>query len=194
MKNIFSFLILVLSAVVLACTDGQERTHKSPQEILQENKLLDSFSENIKYIPEKYTETITDTTLSNGFRVKISYFTDMNNSILKETKKDTIHLKEYYRERKTKIIVYKNSKELFNKTFDKTSIFKSYNLQFEEIKDYQLNSVFINQYKSIQNNSISITVSFCTIDTNKCLFYKLSINNKGVSTFNLVENNNNFYH
>ena len=52
---------------------------KTNTEVLKEHKLLDSFSEQIKYIPEKYTEVITDTILSNGFRVKIKYYYDMKN-------------------------------------------------------------------------------------------------------------------
>ena len=72
MKNIFCFLILVLSAVILACTDGQERTHKSAQEILQENKLLDSFSEKqVKFIPEAYAEKTIETGFDKGYEIHV---------------------------------------------------------------------------------------------------------------------------
>lgn len=116
MKNSFYFLILVLSAVMLACTDGQERTHKSPQEILQENKLLDSFSEKqVKFIPESYAEKTTDTIFDNGYEVHIKMYSDMNNHITVKLKDETVK----YRDFNLEIIVVKDGKTLMNKTFNK---------------------------------------------------------------------------
>lgn len=181
------FFVVILSFI--AC-DGQDRMHKAPQEVLLENKLLDSFSENITYIPKEYTEVVTDTILSNGFRIKIKYYTDMNNSILEEKTIDSIKHKNYYRDGIATIIVTKNSTELLNKTFTKSSFAQLEN----EIDTLQMGLIYINQQESLKENKASIYFPFCTIDTSHCLFYELSINNQGETDIKLVSNNNNFYH
>ncbi|WOD43065.1 hypothetical protein [Hwangdonia lutea] len=66
-------LCFTLIFTLLSC-DGRDRIYKTNAEVLKENKLFDSFSEAIKYIPEQRTEILTDTILSTGFQVKIQYY------------------------------------------------------------------------------------------------------------------------
>ena len=49
--NKIALLLFILLVTLISC-DGRERAHKSNTEVLIENKLLDSFSESIKYIPD----------------------------------------------------------------------------------------------------------------------------------------------
>ncbi|PNQ72345.1 hypothetical protein C1T31_12415 [Hanstruepera neustonica] len=96
MKNLFYIIAFVFSMVFWACTDGQERMHQSPQEILQENKLLDSFSEKvIRFIPETYAEKTTDTIFDNGYIVKVKMYTDMDNHITVKLDDETVNYRDY---------------------------------------------------------------------------------------------------
>jgi len=75
--------ILLLILISLINCDGRDRAYKTNQEVLTENNLLESFSENVKYFPESYSEIETDSILNNDSRVVIKLFTDMNSSVVK---------------------------------------------------------------------------------------------------------------
>ena len=114
MKNI----LFIVTFVIIACLscDGKDRVHLSNAQILKEHKLLDSFSEDIKYFPEKYTEVAIDTILSNGFTVKIKTYADMENSILKTYKEDNIIHKKYYRNINSDIQIKNNNEIIYQAT------------------------------------------------------------------------------
>lgn len=110
-----SLIILFAIAMCFAACDGRDRLHKTPQEVLQETKLLDSFSENITYIPAGYAEKITDTIFSNGYNIHIKMYSDMENHISSYSGKDTIN----YRDFNLDIKVVKDGKIIMEKTFNK---------------------------------------------------------------------------
>jgi len=106
------FLIIVL----VSCSDGQDRIYKSHHEILQENKLLDSFSnKEILFIPESYAEKVTDTTFNNGYSVHVKMFSDMYNFVTVKSGKENINFRDFNLE----IKVIKNGEVLLDKTFNK---------------------------------------------------------------------------
>lgn len=96
MKNLFYIAAFIFSMVFWACTDGQERMYKSPQEVLHENKLLDSFSDKeIRFIPETYAEKTTDTIFDNGYVVKVKMYSDMENHITVKLGDETINYRDF---------------------------------------------------------------------------------------------------
>ena len=165
--------------ITLISCDGRERAHKSNTDVLIENKLLDSFSESIKYIPETYSETITDTILSNGFKVKIKTYSDMNTSVLNEIKKDGIHYKEYHRNFNAHIMVFKNDIEIFNKTINKSFLLKQDDLTESDFEMTTLNSIWLDEMSSIQKDKIIIDVAFAKTDEVIGKTYKISIDSNG---------------
>lgn len=89
-------LFFTIIIAFLACADGQERMHKSPQEVLQENKLLDSFSEKqIRFSPETYAEKTTDTIFENGYKVHVKMYSDMNNHIAVEVGNEIVNYRDF---------------------------------------------------------------------------------------------------
>ena len=119
--NRLHILILVIIIAFISC-DGRDRAYLTNEDILQENKLLDSFSENIQYIPEAYSEAITDTILSNGFRVKIKTYTDLNKNVSLTNIKDSITYTKHYRNYKFDVLIEKENKVIYQKFFDKNVI------------------------------------------------------------------------
>jgi hypothetical protein len=175
MKTLLSTLFLI-SLFFLASCDGRDRVYKTNTDILKENKLLDSFSESITYIPETYTEIVTDTILSNGFHIKMKTYSNMEHSVLNEFEQNTITHKEFYREFVSEVIITKNSKEIFNKTIDKHF--------FDKIKnDLQLDNTIIklmvDESSSFKKNSIILSAMFQKIDSKKVRFCDIIIDSEG---------------
>ncbi|WP_397362625.1 hypothetical protein [Olleya sp. R77988] len=191
--NKYTLLLFGILIAFLSC-DGRDRVNKTPKEILVENKLLDSFSENIKYFPEKYTETTTDTILSNGFRVKIRYFSHMKEYVTESYTKDSINYKKHYYDFVSRITVYKDDKEVYKKDLYKRSL-EEHSKEFaESVQKLIMNPPYIDEENSLKNNKVYIVIPLCNSDTSTCLFYYAIIDNKGDFEYRLMPNNNNFYH
>lgn len=174
-KYIFILAFICIGIASVSC-DGRDRVYKSNSDILTEGQLLDSFSENISYIPETYTEVVTDTILSNGFQIKMKTYSNMNQNVLHEFKRDTINYKEYYREFVSEVVVLKNSKEIFNKTIDK--------LFFDKIKNnLQLNNAIVklmfDASSSVESNSVVLSLLIENIDSKKISFCDIIIDSEG---------------
>lgn len=175
MKTILStfFLILIIS---LASCDGRDRVYKNNTDILKENKLLDSFSESITYIPETYTEIVTDTILSNGFQIRMKTYSNMEHSVLNKFEENSIKHLVFYREFESEVIITKDSKEIFNEKVDKHFFEKTQN-------DLQLNNaivkLMVDESSSIYNNSIVLSVMIQKTDSKEVTFCDIIIDSEG---------------
>ncbi len=171
-------MLFFLAFIVLVSCDGRDRAKKSNTDVLKEHKLLDSFSESIRHFPETYTETITDTILSNGYKVKIKNFTDMENSYLDEFKQDSILYKHYYRDSKANISVTNNT-VVFNELIDKTFFLNFDNSLSTFFNKANLDGVWLNEEKTLSNSKITIDVVFCKPESDICEFFNLMIDENG---------------
>ena len=190
MNRLVIFLLLFFAFI--SC-DGRDRATKTNQEILNETKLLDSFSENIQYFPKEYSEKVTDTILSNDYNIRIKLVSDMTNSVLNSFQIDSIKYKHHYRDFSTEIIVKKKGRSIFNKNFKKSDF---------ALRD-TLNANFLNnesvmcfsrldQEVSLKTNKPTIIVDFCKPETDHCLAYLVIINPDG--THRIEPTNNVYYH
>ncbi|MCX7549424.1 hypothetical protein [Xanthomarina sp. F2636L] len=179
-KYIFTLVLMCIGIASVSC-DGRYRVYKSNTDILIENKLLDSFSENITYIPESYTEVVTDTILSNGFHIKMKTYSNMEKSVLYEFKQDTINFKEYHREFISEVIITKNSKEVFNKIVDKQFFEITENLHLKN----SIVKLMVDESSSVKNNSMILSAMIQTTDSKKIRFYDIIIDAEG--TYKLKE-------
>jgi len=171
-------IVLILLCIALVNCDGRDRVFKTTEEALIENKLLDSFSESIKYFPEHYSETETDTILSNGFKVKIKTITDMENNYLDEFKQDSITHKHYYRDLKS-IITITHNKVVFEEQIDKDFIL-NLDSEFESLaKESVLSNVWLDQEKSLSNSNSTINILYCKPETDWCTFFRLIVDKDG---------------
>lgn len=114
--KLFYLAALIIVTICFTACDGRDRLSMTPQEVLQENKLLDSFSEkNIRFIPEEYAEKTIDTIFNSGYEVHVKMYTDMNSHITVKLNNEAVN----YRDFNLDIVVVKDGKTLMNKTFNK---------------------------------------------------------------------------
>ncbi|WP_417882605.1 hypothetical protein [Xanthomarina gelatinilytica] len=176
MKQFIFLLVIATIGIVSISCDGRDRVFKTNTEVLIENKLLDSFSENITFVPETYTEVATDTILYNGFHVKLKTYTIMDKHIVNEFKQDSIVYKKYYREFVTDVIVTKNDKEIFNERIDKEFIHKhNNNLQLNKA----IINVMVNQVSSVKNHGLVLSAMIKDIQNETIKFCDILIDSEG---------------
>ncbi len=153
-----SFIIFVFTMTFFNC-DGRDRKHKTNAEILKENKLFDSFSEKVKYLPEAYSEISTDTILSNGYKIKIRTFSNMSQSILDEFVIENITHKLYFRKLRSEVYIEKNSRLVFNKVIDHAFFESNLDHNTFKLDDHVLNPIEVDQQKSMETNKVVLTAA-----------------------------------
>ncbi len=188
MRNILGLLLII----VLAFTSCEGRITKNQalaKDIEEFNKTV-SVQIDV-YKPESFTERQVDTTLSNGFRVKIKAYTDMDNSVLFTKIKDTVNYQTYYRNFKFDILVEKNNKVIYNKSFDKQKANKAFNFNSNLLKGSELynfdklailNAIQLDDDPSY-TNTVAIDVMYAIPETDKVSHHKILINDKGKANF-----------
>jgi hypothetical protein len=151
----FSIILIILILCFTSC-DGKHRVNQTYQEKIENSNLSKSFFEKIEYFPKVYTEVITDTILSNGFRIRSKFYSDMEKNVLREFKKDSIQFKNYYREFNVELTISKNGVEIFSKLID-----KDFFVQHDFSKYSILNDVILLDFELIDTNSSnSLTFNF----------------------------------
>jgi hypothetical protein len=188
MRNILGLLLII----VLGFTSCEGRITKNQalaKDIEEFNKTV-SLEIDV-YKPESFTERQVDTTLNNGFRVKIKTYTDMDNSVLFTKIKDTVNYQTYYRNFKFDILVEKNNKVIYNKSFDKQKANTAFNFNSNLLKGSELynfdklailNAIQLDDDPSY-TNTVAIDVMYVIPETDKVSHHKILINDKGKANF-----------
>ncbi len=172
-------ILFILIIVTLTSCDGRGRKHKTNEDVLKENKLLDSFTENIKYIPETYTEVETDTILSNGFRVKIKTYTEMEDNVFNEFTIDTIKYKFYYRNYTGKLDVFYNDRSILKETINKSYLNKNKDKAFWD--DAIMAGIYLDEHNSTKKE-VFISVLYCIPESEICKEFNIIIDKEGNTT------------
>jgi len=174
--NKLIYLFFIVFIAFLSC-DGRDRVHKTNEEVLIEHKLLDSFSERVTYFPETYTEVETDTILSNGYRVNIKLYSDMENAILVEKQQDKIISKTYYRKLIADVEIYSSSTAVFKDTINTDFLVKKGILSESESNSYLAHGFWIETYNDVHNGVPILFFNYVNAESNekrlfKFIFYK----------------------
>jgi len=159
--NKLQFIFIIVIITHLSC-DGRDRIYKTNAQVLSENNLLETFSEQIKFVPETKVEIVTDTILSNGFQIKIHYNSIEHRSVLKTEKTKNISTtKTHYKNFEAKLHILKNgltinqtviNKSLFN-AFKNSSFWETAIMQYVWI-DFEAstkNELYLNTAFNIPN-------------------------------------------
>jgi len=171
--------LLLLACIIFISCDGRNRTKHSNAEVLKQHNLLESFSKHKEYIPKQYTEVVTDTILSNGYKVKIKTFSDMNNSITKQLKKESVTHNIQYRKFISEVYIFKDDKLVFNETID-DSFLEKHIPNISSLNESIIKGLAINEEKSLETNTIHLSISNCIPDkTVNCPSYFIIIDEKG---------------
>lgn len=169
--NKLAVILLVVIVAFLSC-DGRDRVKKSKTQLLTESNMLKSYKTQATFFPEAYTESTTDTILSNGYRVKIKNYTDMNHSVLGYTSENVIKSKHYFREVISEIEVFKNDKIIFKNIINEQFL-------LENSMNYVNTEIYVDQLKSLQTNTLHLIASQCIPNTKDCNTYSIAINTLG---------------
>ncbi|MDG4715778.1 hypothetical protein [Winogradskyella marincola] len=188
MRNLLSFIIITV--IAFTSCEGRITKNQALLKDIEEYKKTVSVQVDV-YNPENYTERQVDTLLNNGFRVKIKAYTDMDNSVLFTKIKDTINYQTYYRNFKFDILIEKDNKVIYNKSFDKEKANKVFRFNANLAKGSQLhnfnklailNAIQLDDDPSY-TNIVAIDVMYAIPDTDKVSYHKILINDKGKANF-----------
>ncbi|WP_400079983.1 hypothetical protein [Winogradskyella sp. R77965] len=182
MRNLLG-LLLILGIATTSC-EGRKSQNQALAESIEAFKEATIF-EKVMYTPETYHEVVIDTLLSNGFRVKIKTYSDMNNStLLEEFKKDTTIYKKFYREHLSDLEVYYNDSLVASKRINKSLFTNQKDLDFW--KKAILGFVSINGLKSLKNE-LALNIYYCVPETDICKDFLIIYDKKGKYTLEELE-------
>jgi hypothetical protein len=149
------------------------------------------FKSNIKsphvaeYFPKSYAEVQTDTILSNGYRVSIKNFTNMN-KLVALPKSVKINETTQFRQIDSEITVYKNDKLIFKNVF--SNVFSEhFNKEKISLQDYLNNGISIDEMASLSQNKVVLITANTIPKNNQGTYYKLSIDEQGNSNIKKIE-------
>lgn len=181
------FIILIIS---FTSCEGRKTQRQALTEDIEEFNKNAKIEVNV-YNPESYVEREVDTLLSNGYRIKIKTYSDMENSVIYTKVKDTINYQTHYRNYKFDILVEKDGKRIYFEHFNKEKMSKelgySSNLN-PEAQIYNFNKQAI--LKSVELNktfnsgkAIFIDIAYAIPNTEHIDWHKLRIDEKGNREF-----------
>ncbi|WP_142786209.1 DUF4738 domain-containing protein [Changchengzhania lutea] len=187
MKNLIIIIFLIYTFSIMNC-DGRYRSQKSHQQVLVDNKLFDSFSKQVQYIPEGYSEIVTDTILNNGYQIKMNYHSIETDYVLEENQTlNQIETAHHYKDFEAHLMVLKDDHLLINTLIDKSDFNKFENPSFWKKAIMQFLWV---DYARSENNTLYLNTSFCTPDNQVCKDFVIKINEIGnleIDAINLDE-------
>ncbi|WP_339757829.1 hypothetical protein [uncultured Winogradskyella sp.] len=186
--------VLIILVIGFTSCEGRKTQSRALAESIEEFKKSATLEIDV-YHPKTYVEREIDTLLSNGYRIKIKAYSDMENSVLLTKIKDTINYQIYYRNYKFNILVEKEGKLIYNENFDKLKANIALDYRANYTSDSQLyNFDKLAVLKSIQvnndlslSNIVAIDIMFAIPETNKYTSHRLFINEKGKSNFVQIE-------
>lgn len=178
-------IILILLIFCFASCDGRDRIHKTNTENFEGSKMTNAFFELNTYIPQHYTQTVTDTILSSNLRVNIKYYSLFIQEVLLEnTNSKNQIIKEHYRQFESQISVFKKDKILFTNVIKASDFHETDNLTFWDNAILQF--VWLDDFNSSEEK-IAIYCSFLEPKSKAYKSYKVYFNASGERNIELLE-------
>lgn len=177
MKLLLQALVAILLLAVMNCEGRTTRNHALAEDIEEFKK--DTIIEKTTYFPQEHEETINDTILSNGYRIKVRFFSDMNSQILDEVTKENIVYKQYHREFNAHLTIIKNDKEIFNKVIDKNFFKRHQEVKLDALAFSIMSNVAIDSDLFLNNKNLNVEIWFNKINTDFHHIYTLAFNEDG---------------
>lgn len=171
MKNSL-ILLLVVAFISLSC----KRSHNSKDSLINSIESLKNkgFIGEVTYIPNTYSEVATDTIFNNGFKINIRHYSDMNNEVLNEFKRDTITHQHFYRDFKANVKVSKNDVTLFSKTIDKSFFINAKSVDNSFFEAGILKDIWVEEFSTSTTQNAVINFNFCQPKTKDCKTFKVT--------------------
>ncbi|CDF79148.1 conserved hypothetical protein [Formosa agariphila KMM 3901] len=158
--NKIVYFLFILTIIIFSSCDGRDKTHVKSLQILEDKNRLTSFAERIKYFPEHYSETITDTILSTGYTIRVKTFVDMKTNILTSNAHTSYNTKILYRNANANVLVTLDDKILFNETISKGFIQHHRNDTSKLLDSYILKSIWIDDSQDFSKDSVIFNIFY----------------------------------
>ncbi len=188
MKSILLLLFVIL--IGFTSCEGRRSINTSLSENINRFNEEHRFELNT-YLPESYNETLTDTTLANGFKIKVKVYTNMAQSLIKTKQEDRISHNYHYREVKGQVYITYNNTSIFERVINKAFIQSASKISEDAFKSYNLEGIWVNHEDAIASDLVSFDIRYCTIDTGNCKVFNLIVQPDG--SFDLKTKKDNIY-
>ncbi|WP_111307188.1 hypothetical protein [Confluentibacter sediminis] len=175
-KLVFLFLLIIIS--LISC-DG--RKNKGEALKLSVEKFKDTLEpiEITKYIPEVYSEIETDSILSNGFSIHLKTYANMNESVSKKYKVDTITHIDIHRDWISEVKIKKDNVLIFNEIIDKDFFIKHAKNIDKNLSESINTRIWIDEETSIEKDYINLFAGYTYPNNNESVIFKLKVDNQG---------------
>ena len=179
MKNYSIILLLIAITIVTSC-DGRDRALESNKERISRSNVSIDAIEIVKFVPEQYLKTVTDTLLDSKTNIQVSYYSSSNKSVIIANNE---HNETHYREFESEIKVFKNDKLLFEDIISKSNFITN---EQNFWKNAVLQYVWLDDFESSDDN-YKLFCSFLVPESEKYKMYSVHFNNFGEKTIRLIE-------
>ncbi len=178
----YIILVFVVAFGLFSCSK-KETQRENLQNAVNEFSKQQGVLETVSYFPEQYTETQTDSIISNSFKVRIKNYTKMDADIhLNTTRESNKKVDYYHRVFASDVKVTHKSKVILNTTlsadnFKNTSPFWN---------SATLEHVWVNQELS-NADALNLNVSFINPKSNAYKLFELVVTSDGTQRIHLIE-------
>lgn len=184
MKNIIILLIFI--CIGLVSCDGRKSKHVALQESIEEFNKKQTPPEIISYYPEKYTEIVTDTIISNQIKIHIkNYSLENENVLISTTENQTSKKINYHRVFESEIVISDAQRTIFS-THISTNTFKKVYTGDSFWSNATLQHVWVNQELS-NSEQIQLDIAFINPRVNTYKLYRMSVDTNGQQEIHLIE-------
>lgn len=173
-KLLILFLFFIIT---LASCDGRDHAYKNNEAVLRDSNLLKSFSNRITCNPKQAVEIITDTILSNGFKIKMRYHSVSNDYVVTLNKSENDSTAEvHYHNFQSHFQVSKNNTVIIEDIIDKRLFYEFESPVFwkKAIMQY----VWID-YEASSETSLNLKTSFRKPNSSNYKDFSISIYEDG---------------
>ncbi len=169
------FLLIIIS---LSCDGRQDKAEALK---LSVEKFKDTLKpmEITKYIPEVYSEIKTDSILSNGFSIHVKTYANMNESVSKKYKVDTITHIDIHRNWISEVKIKKDNTLIFNEIIDKEFFIKQAKNRAKNLSESINTRIWIDEETSVEKDYINLFAGYTYPNNNESIIFKIKVDSQG---------------
>ncbi|MFS4481440.1 hypothetical protein ACKGJY_00345 [Hyunsoonleella sp. 2307UL5-6] len=181
----YSLLLVCIGCIWFFSCDGRLTKQESLKKSVKAFNNAEQHLNSTNIFPEHYAEVENDTILSNGYRVKLKNFTNMN-ALLDAPKLTTTKILHKFRRVDSEITVYKDDKLIY-KDVIKSMVLEDYYHNKMDIKHYLNNGISVDELASLETGKLILITSNTVLGSDKKTYYKISIDAHGNSNFKTID-------
>ncbi len=180
-----SMLLTLFIAIAFYSCDRRGSVRENLQQSISEFNENQTHLDIVTFYPEAYTEILTDSLISNTFKVSIKNYSKMDSQILMNSETDKKKTKtNYHRIFESEITIALASKNILNTTISAEDFKDSSSSPFW--KNATLEHVWVNQETS-DTKEVNLGISIINPKSKAYKLYELVVNTEGEQNLYLIE-------